>query len=223
MHLAMQASLSPQVLPSVALANEAVVLASPWQPEALAVVAEAFEAQQPEALAFDADAFDAHSVELAREALALEAHSDEPALAFIAFTSPWHEPSETILVYTASASASLIFFSAMIAFTHDSLVQVLPSADVAEAAVTFDALELASQEAPAEALLAEHPGPAYAVEVENSEVMAHGPLQVIPPRWAAPPTNANTATSATAVLWLFRNIIRTSSWVKWYLSLSSSI
>lgn len=48
----------------------------------------------------------------------------------------------------------------MIDFTQDSLVQVLPSADVAEAAVTLEALELASQEAPALALLAEHPGPA---------------------------------------------------------------
>lgn len=101
MHLAMQASLSPQVLLSVALANDAVVLASPVQPDALAVVAEAFEAQvdaQLEALTFVAEALeDEHPEALAVVAEAFDAHSDEPALAVVTLASPWQEPSATIL------------------------------------------------------------------------------------------------------------------------------
>jgi hypothetical protein len=212
MHFAMQASLSPQVLPSVALASEALALLDE-QPEALAVVAEAFDAHSPELASEALALLEEQPDALAVVTEALEAHSDEPALAVMTLAEPSQCPSAFIFAYTASASAWLIFFSAMMAFTHDSFVHSLPSADLAEAAVTLEAFELASQEPFAEALLAEHPGPAYAVEVENSEVIAHGPLQVMPLKWAAPPTNANTATIATAVLWRFRNIIRTSSWL----------
>jgi hypothetical protein len=106
----MQASLSPQVLPSVALAviAEAFEAHSPeLASEALALLEE-----QPEALAVVAEAFDAHSPELAREALALldehpealavvtealEAHSEEPALAVMTLALPSQEPSAFIL------------------------------------------------------------------------------------------------------------------------------